>query len=66
MKATLEVSLDGADLVYVRSVETLENSGLTRVVCDTNEGEKHEFIYGINSRDQRIIHCVVNMPEERE
>lgn len=53
------LALDGFDLVYVRSIETIEGNGLTRVVCDTAEGEQHEFIYGINSSDQTVIHQII-------
>ena len=53
------LALDNFDLVYVRSIETIKHSGLTRVICDTPEGEQHEFIYGVNSLDQTVIHQVI-------
>lgn len=56
--------MDGFDLVHLRSIETSKDSGLTRAVCDTAEGEQHEFIYDPNSSDQTVIHQIVEIPPE--
>lgn len=50
--------IDGASLAHIRSTEHLDDN-ITRVICDGEDGQLHEFVYGIGS-DAPVEHRIVD------